>query len=105
MVRLITFNRTFETDVATFFRVFWLSPTFATELHQGLGDTSVDASDWISIGPGKAQRLLFFSRHEDGQATRCIETQSYSLKEEGNFDIKVGQNQKICFDLKSWFVL
>ncbi len=69
MVRLITFNRSFDLDVQSFFRVFWLSSSFAVELHKSLGDTNVDASDWIAIGPSKAQRLLFFGRLEDGQGS------------------------------------
>jgi len=81
MVRLITFKRSFAVDVKTFFQVFWLSPSFVTELHRSLGDTNVDASDWIAVSPpSKAQRLLFFGRVEDGQTTRCIETQVVLLQ-------------------------
>jgi hypothetical protein len=89
MVRLVTLHRELAVDVRLFFAHFWQTSTFAVELHRSLGDTSVDASDWIAIGPGKAQRLLFFSRNEDGTSTRCIETQSYALKESGDFDIKI----------------
>jgi hypothetical protein len=89
MVRLVTLHRELAVDVRVFFAHFWHTSTFAVELHRSLGDTSVDASDWIAVGPGKAQRLLFFSRNEDGTSTRCIETQSYALKESGDFDIKI----------------
>ena len=89
MVRLITFHKELAVDVRVFFAHFWQTSTFVVDLHTSLGDTSVDASDWIAVGPGKAQRLLFFSRNEDGTSTRCIETQSVSHKESGDFDLKI----------------
>ncbi len=91
MVRLVTVHREVPVDTHVFFKHFWLSGSFVVDLHKSLGDTSVDASDWLDCGPGKAQRLLFFSRNEDGTSTRCIETQAYTMRDDdkGDFDVKI----------------